>query len=114
MADPIGNARIQNHADEVVGMRRAQHKRSLRLKLPAAGKDDDVFQETQRARFAAVLIVYLAVDVTGICQLNESRAGLEIAMLPPLQNQSRARSFPNQSRKNIESFPALLRDRRNH
>ena len=70
----------------MVFVRSAQHKRSLGLELSAAGQDDDIFQKTQGAGFAAVLIVDFAVDMICISQLNQSRARLEIAVIPPFED----------------------------
>ena len=106
---PVGNARIQNHADEVIGVRRAQHKGSLRLKLSAAGQDDDVFQEAQRAGFAAVLIVDFAVHMIRVGELNQPRARLEIAVIPPLEDQPRSRALADESGKNVECLSRVRR-----
>ena len=103
---PIGDARIQNDSHQVILVRRAQHKRSLGLKLPAAGQDDDVFQKAQRAGLAAILIVDFAVYVIRIGELDQPRARLEIAVIPPLENQPRSRAFPDEPGKNIERSPA--------
>jgi len=86
VANPIGNARIQNDADQMIGVRRAQHKRSLGLELSAAGQNDDVFQESQGAGFAAILIVDFTVDVVRVCELDEPRARFKITVIPPLQD----------------------------
>src|ERR1700722_1008074 len=97
VADSFGHLRIQDHADQMVFMRSAQHKRSLRLKLSAAGQDNNVFQETQRTGFAAVLVVNFTIHVICIGKLDQARARLKIAVVPALQDQSSARSFPDQS-----------------
>src|SRR5260370_42520525 len=47
--DSRGDAGIQDNSGEMPGMRRPKNKRRIGLELSAAGKDDDVFQETQSA-----------------------------------------------------------------
>src|SRR5712692_3498686 len=84
-----GHLRGQHHADELVGVARPQHKRSLRPELPAARQQNNVLQKFQRAGFAAVLVVDLAVYVIGIGQVNQPGAGLEVSLLPALQPQPR-------------------------
>ena len=61
---------------------------NLGLKLSAARQHDDVLEEFQRARFAAVLIVDFTVHVVRVSQLNQPRLELKIAMVPALQDQS--------------------------
>src|SRR6267154_1069755 len=47
--DSRGDAGIQDNSGEMACMRRPKNKRRIGLKLSTAGKDDDVFQETQSA-----------------------------------------------------------------
>src|ERR1700674_4254631 len=114
VADALGDARIQDYADQMVGVRSAQHKRGLGLELSAAGQDDDVFKETQGAGFAAVLIVDFAVDMVRIRELDQPRAWLEITVIPPLEDQPCSGSFPDEPRKNVERLARVRSERRDH
>src|SRR5262249_52315949 len=51
-------------------------------KLAAAGQENNVFQKAQRAGFAAVLVVNVAVHVTGVGKLDEFGAGIKVAVIP--------------------------------
>ena len=93
VADPICNARIQDHPDHVIGVRSAQDKGSLGLELPAAGQDDDVFQKAQRSRFAAILIVDFTVNMVCIRQLDQPGARLEIPVVPPARGSAPRRGL---------------------
>ncbi len=79
---------VRIDSGQLVTVRRAQHEGGLRLELAAAGQQDDVLQEFQRAGFAAVLVVDLAVGVIGVGQLDQTRAGGEVAVVPALQAQA--------------------------
>src|SRR4030095_15013229 len=56
--------------------------------LSAYGKQNDIFQKAKSARLAAVLIVDVAVDVIGVCQVDELCARVKVAIVPAREPQA--------------------------
>ena len=81
----IGNFAGEYGADQIVTAWMTKNKGCAWLELAAARKQDDVFQEFQSSIPGAVLIVDFTVDVIGIRQKNELRAGVEVAIMPAIQ-----------------------------
>jgi len=78
----------EDRADELVAAGLAQDERGAGDKLTAAGKQDDVFQETQRAGTAAILVVDFAVHVIGVGKIDELGARIEEAVVPTVEAHS--------------------------
>src|SRR4029077_15791492 len=57
--------------------------------LSAAGKQDDVLEEFERAGAAAILVVDFSVNVVGVAEVDEFGAGLEEAIVPAVQAHAR-------------------------
>ena len=51
-------------------MGKPEDKGCIGLELSTAGKDDDVFQKTQRARLASILVIDFAIDMICIGELD--------------------------------------------
>jgi hypothetical protein len=83
-----GDLAGEDRADELVAAGLAQDKRGAWDKLAAAGKQDDVFQKTQRAGTAAILVVDFAVHVIGVGKIDELGAGIEVAVVPAVEAHS--------------------------
>src|SRR5260370_37248953 len=84
-------------------VRRPKDKRRIGLKLSAAGQDDDVLQKTQRARFAAILVIDFAVNVIRVGELDQPRARFEVAVVPPLEDQPSAWAVSNEPGQGVAS-----------
>jgi len=76
-----------------------QNERRSRDKLSAARKQNNILEETQRACFAAVLVVDVAVDVICVSQVNELGAGIKVAIIP-----SRKAKSSGCARRRVELF----------
>ena len=82
---------LKDEADkdrQLIAARLVQKERRTRYKLPTARQQDNVLQEFQRARAAAILVVDFAVHVIGVCQINELGARIKVAVVPLGQAQA--------------------------
>src|SRR5712692_5718026 len=95
VAYPCSDARREDYPDQMVAMRRTGHEGGIRLELSATRQDDYVFQEAESAGLAAVLVVDFAVHMIRVGQLDQPRAGLEMAVVPAIQDQPRSWPFPD-------------------
>ena len=89
VADACVDSRSENHADGRLAARGADEKRSLRKKLSAAGKKNDIAEKPHPADFAAILVVDFGIDVAGVGELDKAGGGIEIAVGPGFDAQAR-------------------------
>src|SRR6266404_499155 len=85
VADAGGDLAGQHGGDEFIAAWLVKNKGCAWYKLAATGKQNDVFQEFQRAGAAAVLIIDFAVDVICVSQIDQLGARLEIAVVPAVE-----------------------------
>ncbi len=85
VADAGGDFAGEHSGDEFVAAGLAENEGGGGHELAAAGKKNNVLEEAQSSASAAVLIVDLAVHVTGIGQVNQFRARLEEAIVPAVE-----------------------------
>jgi len=88
VSDTGRDSRGQDHADGRFRGTRANNEGSLRTKLAATRKQDDVAEEFCGADFGAVLVVDFAVDVIGVGALNEMGARFEAFVGPGFETQA--------------------------
>ena len=88
VTDAGGNFAGQDRPGEFLALRMMQDEGSVRKKLAAAGEQDDVLQEFQRAVPSAVLVVDVAVDVIRVGEVNQLGARLEVALVPAVEPQA--------------------------
>src|SRR5258707_3605456 len=89
VADTGGDFAGENAGDEIVAAGLVKNEGCAGHELAATGKQNDVLQKFQRAGAAAVLVVDLAVDVTGVSQINQLGARLEVAVIPAVEAHAR-------------------------
>src|SRR2546422_7299801 len=104
----------QHGSDDLVCDRIAQHERSRRDELAAAGKQNDVLQKLERATARAVLVVDLAVHVIGISQINQFGARLEIAVVPALKTERDRKSTRLNSSHGYISYAVFCLKKKKH
>ena len=86
--------RSKNHADQAISGGRTHEERSFRQELSASRQNHDVAKEFHSARFGAVLIVDIAVNVIGVGKLNQFGA----------RNRTRGRSTARCEKRAREAF----------
>src|SRR5262249_16279289 len=81
----------ENRPQQVVAAWLVQNERSPGHEIAATRKQDDVLEKAQRAGLAPVLIVDFAIDMIGVCQVDQPGARIEIAVVPPREAHPRRR-----------------------
>lgn len=98
VADAFGDRGREDHADKAIAGGWADEEGGFGKELTAAGQQHDIAQEFQAARFAAILVVDLAVDVIGVGELNQTGSSFEGAVVPGLDAQTIGKRFSAQNR----------------
>ncbi len=114
VADARGDGGIQDNSSKVARMGLPKYEGCLGLELSTSGQDDDVLQKSQSAGFAAVLVIDFTIDVICIGELDQPRAGFEVAVVPSFEDQPRARALSNKPGNDVLYRAVCLRERHEH
>src|SRR6266480_4543786 len=88
VADARRNLASEDRANQIVAARIVQDEGGAGNELAAAWQENNIFQKTQRAGFAAVLVVDVAVHVIGVGEINQFGAGVEVTVVPAGETQA--------------------------